>query len=347
VTAPPRRTAAERSDQTAARIAAAQSILADQLAQLRSGEDWKRYLALQSRLHRYSPNNATLIYVQHTRAFHTGLVPQPEPTCVAGYATWKALGRSVDRGQHGYVILAPVTVSGQIGRHQLAADDVPASTEPAGTNDGPQHRSRAIRGFKIEHVFDLSQTHGRPLPEPPAPQLLAGTAPPGLQESAIAVIESHGYRVERAASAAEIDGANGLTNWNQRQVVVRADMDNAAIVKTLLHEAAHIVLHEQPPGRGLPRQLKEVEAESVAYIVTSAHGMTSDDYSFPYIATWAGRDLESALRTTQTRVARAAKTLIDASSAAHHPGGRLPTPMVGPTIEPTAEPPLATPRLDI
>jgi hypothetical protein len=62
-------------------------------------------------------------------------------------------------------------------------------------------------------------------------------------------------------------------------------MDAAAIVKTLVHKAAHILLHEKPPGQSLPRQLKEVEAESVAYLVTSAHGMPSDDYSFPYIAT--------------------------------------------------------------
>jgi hypothetical protein len=266
---------------------------------------------------------------------------------VAGYATWKALGRSVDRGQHGYSILAPVTLSIKTGRDQFADDTISSSIERLGTDDEPQPRSRAIRGFKIEHVFDLSQTHGRPLPEPPAPQLLAGTAPVGLRESAIAVIQSHGYRVERAATAADIDGANGLTNWNQRRVVVRADMDDAAIVKTLLHEAAHIVLHEPPPGRGLPRQLKEVEAESVAYIVTSAHGMNSDGYSFPYIATWAGRDLDVALRTTQSRVARAARTLIDASSAAHNSGGRLPTVIGGPTLGPIPDPPLATPRLDI
>jgi hypothetical protein len=135
------------------------------------------------------------------------------------------------------------------------------------------------------------------------------------------LIRSHGYSVESVPSAADIDGANGLTNWSSRHVAVRADMDPAAIVKTLVHEAAHVLLHEKPPGRDLPRQLKEVEAESVAYVVTSAHGMASDNYSFPYIATWAGQDLDSALRRTQTRVASAARTIIDASSAPHNTGG--------------------------
>src|SRR6202011_2857938 len=49
-------------------------------------------------------------------------------------------------------------------------------------------------------------------------------------------------------------------------------------------EAAHVVLHKGPPGQYLPRAVKEVEAESVAYVVASVHGMATDGYSFPYVA---------------------------------------------------------------
>jgi len=310
----------EWSDQVAARVAAAQELLAKQLAELRSGDDWKRYLTFQARLHHYSPNNATLIYFQHAHAHADGLVPEPEPSYVAGYATWRRLGRTVERGQHGYAILAPVStprkvaINPQGSGRSLMPGDLP-------NTDEAESMRRVVRGFKIEHVFDVSQTRGRPIPRPVRPKLLVGQAPKGLGGSVLALIQSRGYRVDAVSSATELHGANGVTNWGRRQVIVRNDMDAAAIVKTLVHEAAHILLHEKPPGQGLPRQLKEVEAESVAYLVTSSHGMASGDYSFPYIATWAGDDLDGALRLTQTRVAAAAKTIIDSSSAPHDTGG--------------------------
>ena len=90
-------------------------------------------------------------------------------------------------------------------------------------------------------------------------------------------------------------------------------------------EAAHVLLHGEPPGMYLPRALKEVEAESVAFVVASAHGMATDDYSFPYVATWAGgKDPARAVAATQARVAQASRTIIDASAAAHTDGGRPP-----------------------
>ena len=59
------------------------------------------------------------------------------------------------------------------------------------------------------------------------------------------------------------------------------------MVKTSIHEAGHALLHETAPGMYLPRPRKEVEAESVAFVVADAHGMPTDDYNFPYVAAWA------------------------------------------------------------
>jgi hypothetical protein len=138
------------------------------------------------------------------------------------------------------------------------------------------------------------------------------------------MIEEAGYRVDTVASAAAIGGANGQTDWRQKIVLVRSDMDEAAMVKTLIHEAAHVLLHTSPPGMYLPRPSKEVEAESVAFVVASAHGMSTGDYSFPYVASWAGEDGARAVQATQLRVARAARQVIEASPAPHAAGGRVP-----------------------
>jgi len=96
------------------------------------------------------------------------------------------------------------------------------------------------------------------------------------------------------------------------------------MVKTLIHEAAQVLLHTSAPGMYLPRPLKEVEAESVAYVVASAHGMSTGDYSFPYVASWAGGDGARAVQATQLRVAKTARQLIEASAAPHTTGGKAP-----------------------
>ena len=75
------------------------------------------------------------------------------------------------------------------------------------------------------------------------------------------------------------------------------------------------------------RGVREVEAESVAYLVTAAHGLDSDAYTFPYVASWAsgpaatdGVPIGDIVTRTGTRVMRAAGQLIDTTTAAGGPG---------------------------
>jgi len=78
-------------------------------------------------------------------------------------------------------------------------------------------------------------------------------------------------------------------------------------------------------------EVKEVEAESVAFVVAAAHGMATDAYSFPYVAGWAGEHGPAVVRATQARVAQAARVIVEASPAVHMSGGRPPgVPTMGP-----------------
>ena len=88
----------EWTERTAAKVALAQETLAAEVTALQSGEDWRRYLAFQARLHTYSPNNVMLIAAQHAFAYGEGRVGAPEPTYVAGFNTWRALGRCTQAG---------------------------------------------------------------------------------------------------------------------------------------------------------------------------------------------------------------------------------------------------------
>jgi hypothetical protein len=313
----------EYEARVAEKVAVAQEVLAVEIASLVTGDDWVRFLQLQSRLHVYSANNATLICVQHARAFAEGRVATPHPTYVAGFRAWQALGRTVEHGQHGYAVLAPLRQTRRLATDKAGNTRV-LSHHDALAPGGVESRSSALRGFGIEHVFDVSQTSGAPLPEAPDPQLLEGEAPQGLGASVLKMVEARGYSVSTLPRAAQLGGANGQTHYDTRAVMIREDMDDAAMVKTLIHEAAHVLLHELPPGRHLPRHLKEVEAESVAYVVASVHGMSTDGYSFPYVAGWAGEGGARAVAETQARVAQAAKAIIAVSPAEHALGGRHP-----------------------
>lgn len=231
--------------------------------QLVTGEDWKRALEFAARFRSRSFGNGLLIAVQHFAAYEAGRVPDPEPSYVAGYKQWQSLGRQVEKGQPGYMILAPVT-----GRFASSTPQDAESWRRLGRFEKPRPgeavRSRMI-GAKPAYVWDVSQTTGEPFPVPPRPHLLEGQAPDGLWEDLAGLVEADGYRVLRVEHEGLIHGANGLTDYGNRTVAVRTNMDPAAQTKTLAHELAHVRLHGPGSEDAVRhRGITEVEAESVA-----------------------------------------------------------------------------------
>jgi hypothetical protein len=92
----------------AVKVAATEEVLTAERAALGTGDDWRRFLDCQAKLYDYGADDVTLIFAQHAQAHEEGRVPEATPSYVAGFDTWRALGRHVERGQHGYTILAPV-----------------------------------------------------------------------------------------------------------------------------------------------------------------------------------------------------------------------------------------------
>ncbi len=179
-----------------------------------------------------------------------------------------------------------------------------------------------IVGVKPTSVFDISQTTGDPVPEPPRPTLLTGQAPDGPWHDLATLVGEQGFRLERG----DCHGANGYTDYTTRTVKVRDDVDDAQAVKTLAHELGHVLLHNPADGQASIqcRGTKEVEAESVAYLVTAAHGLDSSQYTFTYVAGWAeqalphhpeGTTVADVIHATGTRVLKTAHQILDATAA--------------------------------
>src|ERR1035438_5325180 len=84
-------------ERAAAKVAAAQEVLAAEVAALVTGADWQEFLDFQATLHDYSANNVMLIFAQHARAYEEGRVPEPTPTYIAAFETSR--GRAGGEGQ--------------------------------------------------------------------------------------------------------------------------------------------------------------------------------------------------------------------------------------------------------
>lgn len=305
-----------------AKLDALHQKLTDSVSALVTGDDWRRALEFAARFRSRSFNNTLLIYSQHNAAFQAGRVPGPVPTYVAGFKQWLSLNRHVMKGQGGYAILAPVTA-----RFASANPENPDSWRRLGRGEKPHWgesvRSRLI-GLKPAHVWDVSQTEGDPIPEPPRPSLLQGEAPDGLWDGLADQIVAAGFEVRLVSTARSIGGANGLTDYLTREVSVRMDMDDAAQVKTLAHELGHVMLHgPDNVDAVMHRGVAEVEAESVALMVGAAHGLDTSSYTVPYVSTWAsdvqGKSPVEVVQATADRVRAASLKILD----------NLPTAKVG------------------
>jgi len=218
---------------------------------------------------------------------------RPDATQVAGYHTWKSVGRQVRKAEHGIAILAPVVP-------RLRVED-----------EGEDGTERVLVGhptaFRLARVFDIAQTDGEALPA--VISRLTGDDADSRFAGLVKVADSLGYSVE----VSELPGErNGDCTFDLKRIRVREGLEPAQSVKTLAHELAHAILHSQADRIGLTRVVAELEAESVAFVVCDDLGFDSSAYSFGYIATWAGGgdDADKAISASAQRINKAARTIL-------------------------------------
>ena len=190
-----------------------------------------------------------------------------------------------------------------LARDALEGCRADASQAEADAEDG--ENDRVIRGFKFVPVFDIAQTDGEELPS--ICNRLEGDDPKGRYAQLVTVAQSIGFTVE----VHEFNGsANGDCCHAEHRIRVETTNTPAQRVKTLAHELAHALLHESYDNRALA----ELEAESTAYVVCQTLGIDSGDYSFGYVATWAG-DGEQAIagiRASCDRIQKSAAAILQA-----------------------------------
>ena len=235
-------------------------------------EHYRNYLETLSRFPSYSLNNCILIARQ-----------KPEATFVAGYQTWKKkFSRNVRKGEKGIRILAPIRKKKQEGE--------------------TEEEENTLR-FRIISVFDISQTEGEPLP----------TSLVSVLDSSVEDYEEFLEALELASPVpvrfqAMHSAANGYFDARERVIYLKQGMPQLQTIKTLLHECAHALMHNE--AEDMSRAAMEVEAESVAYTVCRHYGLDTGSYSFGYLAAYSSSRELPELRASMERIHTASSVLI-------------------------------------
>jgi hypothetical protein len=258
-------------DARKARLDATIDLLAGKIEQMVTGTEYRAWLRMLSRFHSYSANNVALILAQY-----------PDATKVMGYGNkagttgWKSLGRHVKVREKGIRIIRPL--------HRTITDEATGEV------------TKVLRGFATTTVFDISQTEGTPLPAGPRPQDLAQSEAERSLELSV-----HLHRFIAEAGARVVRDMHGTQRgyWHpeKREIGIRADLTGVRALKTLAHEAAHLLADHRREGVAMDDA--ETVAESVAFVLLDHYGIDTSGYSVPYIAGWA-RDPATVRRNLET-----------------------------------------------
>lgn len=241
-----------------------------------------QYLNVMSRFHTYSVNNQILIAMQN-----------PEATHVAGYSSWmNNFKRYVKRDEKAITILAPMK--------QL----VEVETDQADEFGNAIMEKRERISFRPVSVFDVSQTSGEPLPELIS-ELNGEVDNYNTIFDAIKAVAPFHIDIRQVDSSAK-----GWCDYTSEVIVIKAGMSEIQNIKTAIHETAHGRIHSINDGKS--RAQKEVEAESIAFVVSNHFGIDTSDYSFGYVAGWASNQTHDVLKECMKTIREESKNLIDA-----------------------------------
>jgi antirestriction protein ArdC len=216
-------------------------------------EALKLYLSVMSRFHRYSWGNILLIYSQ-----------RPDATHVAGFHAWLRMRRYVRKGEKGIVILAPM-----VGRMKSAKPD----------DELAEDQQTCIFGFRAAHVFDVNQTDGEPLPE----FATVRGDPQEYTDRLRQFVASQNIILEYDSRIAP---ARGMSSGGK--ITLLPDLPPAEHFAVLAHEAAHELLHRGDRRTQTTHTVREIEAEAVAFVVSTAIGLDTNTSSRDYIQLHAG-----------------------------------------------------------
>ena len=245
-------------------------------------EKYRDLLKTMSKFHNYSAQNCLLILAQ-----------QPDATFVAGFDSWKRnFHRYVKKDSRAIMIKSPCKYK--------AKDE----------NGNEEERL----GFKASYVFDIEDTaqiQGKPVVQIGVDNLSGSVQ--NFSDLLLCLTSCADIPI----SYEKIKGkANGLyTEEDHPHIVISDSLSEIQTIKTLIHEIAHSRLHSSKhtgkEEKKKTRDQRELEAESVAFIVCSYFNLDTSDYSFPYILSWSAEKFREILKDSMSDIQKVSSYIIE------------------------------------
>ena len=211
---------------------------------------YTHYLKAMASFHDYSLNNLILIHMQ-----------MPNATRIAGFQTWKKLGRSVKKGEKAITILAPVPFKTKEKEKDDNGNDTGNEIEISGMY------------FRTMSVFDITQTEGKEID-------IVKDLDENLEDcdtliDAIIQVSPYHYDFDPSISSCSYYDSKTKT------VVINTKMSDADIIKHMITEQIRLT------SDITDETTKNIIAESAAYVICSHYGIDTSSYSFGQIAKWS------------------------------------------------------------
>ena len=251
--------------------------------QLQQGhtQEYLDLLRFWSRFHRYSHANVILVMAQRSDA-----------TQVAGYNTWRRLGRQVKKGAKAITIWCPIL-------RQIEDPDTGLFVD-------------YCFGFSPCPVFaaeDLVDIEINPLPTLWRP---LSDDVEGLYQYLKRKIVEGGFQVEERRLPRSRQGSSSPGG----QIIVADSLDSRNRIMVLLHELAHTLDHFREERQEATREQKELEAESASVVICTMLGIdhpTARDYILMYQGDVEG--LKASLQAIRRIIRRMVEVLALAEKA--------------------------------
>ena len=151
--------------------------------------------------------------------------------------------------------------------------------EAAEPTEDAKGTESTLVGFRAVYVFDVTQTEGKELPTLTEVQ---GDVS-GYRERLVQFVAAQGIELNYSE---RIGPAKGLSHGGK--ITLLLGMQPAEEFSTLVHEIGHEMLHRGDRRTLTTKQVRETEAEAVAFVVCQSVGLQTGTASADYIQLWHG-----------------------------------------------------------
>ena len=269
-------------------------------------KDWAGFLSTVKQMHDYSFNNKLLIMFEQAKR---GLSIS---SLVAGKTKWNdKFNRQLKAGEWSKPIwiLAPVLIN----KKDENGNDI------IGMNGKPVQVPIRVRGVR---VYDYRQTDGDPIETPDTIGMmdqLEGNIEAPVFEALCCVASARSVEVIPHAPTNELGGALGRCwftgpNGRANKIEIKEDLNIPTMISVMAHELGHAILHNRDEYiEHDSSSIKELEAESVAYLVCSNYGIDLGSRSFKYIVSHnvASEDVVADILRSGERIFRAYNEIVE------------------------------------